>query len=374
MDYYYVMILIFFLVSFSAWSQITDASFFPSMKSINPGVVHMRRGGLIAIDYGKKSSEKEHDVQTGGLVEPIKTNIDLTKTSLFGAAASRFVSAEVLLDKETGERVQKINHPTRGNRKVKDDAESTFAGAMLDFRFFGVSYSTANYNYLNEFRVGNPPDLTARDEDKDITYTNLKIGTAIKISALRMGVYFLNQKGDGDFTYTFYDPTSGNKGSSEKFPMKQSAKGYGLGVGLTLPKFRTELSLEKLYDNDLDISYDYPGQINKAKDSSRISGVAEANLRYFLIGVRVRSIKGNYIDLEDIISTNLLYDTLGADDTRLETTFNFSFGDSKGLSPSLFYSQSEVKSKELSPVFDNGLKYKAVTKSKAFGANLSYRF
>ncbi len=90
--------------------------------------------------------------------------------------------------------------------------------------------------------------------------------------------------------------------------------------------------------------------------------------------MRLRSIKGSYVDLEDIISSNILYDTVGEDDTRNEASFNFSLGDSKGFSPSAFYTQSEVTTNELSPVFDNGLKYKAVTKTKAFGVNLSYRF
>lgn len=368
------MILFFLLLSGPVLAQVTDASFFPSVKSINPGVVHMRRGGLVSIDYGKKMSEKEHDATAGGVVDPIKTDINLTKTTFFATAASRLVSGELLLDKESGTREQTINHPTRGNRKTSDDADSNYYGAILDFRFFGVSYANAKYNYLNEFRVGTPPDFTGRDEDKNLTYTNIKVGTAIKIGAVRAGGYVLSQKATGDFAYTFYDPTSGAKGTTEKFDVDQSAKGYGFGLGFTLPKFRSEVSYESMYDHDLNISKDYPGQVSEQKDSSRISAVAEARLRWFSVGVRFRSIKGNYVDLEDIISTNLLYDTLGEGDTRNETTFNFSLGDSGGFSPSLFYTQSEVTSEEKSPVFDNGLKYKAVTKSQAYGVTLSYRF
>ena len=368
------MILLFIFLSTSLWAQITDASFFPSVRSINPGVVHMRRGGMLSVDYGKKKNEKSHDVEAGGLVDPIKTDINLTKGTFFGAGASRFVSAEVLFDQEKGVREQTIKHPTRGTRTSEDDASSSYMGGILDFRFFGVSYAKSNYDYLNEFRVGEVPDITARDEKKELSYTNLKVGTAIKIGFMRAGFYVLNQKADGDFTYTFYDPTSGAKGSSEKFGVTQSAKGYGAGLGVTLPKFRSEVSLEKMYDNELDISDDYPGVVNEQDAASRITAIAEAKISFISIGVRFRSIKGNYVDLEDIISTNLLYDTMEADDTRTETSFNFSFGDSHGFSPSIYYTQSEVTNEEKSPVFDDGTKFKAVTKSKAYGVNLTYRF
>jgi hypothetical protein len=367
----------FFILPFlspSAWAQITDASFFPSVKSLNPGVVHMRRGGLISLNYGKQISNKKHYATSGGVIEPLKTDISLTKNTLFLAGASRLVSAELLLDKETGTKAQRINHPTRGNRKTLNDAESTYFGGILDFRFFGVSYANARYRYLDEFRAGTPPDLSANDQDKQLTFTNLKIGSAIKIGVLRLGAYFLTQKGTGSYTFTFYDPTTGNKGSTEEFPVDQSAKGYGVGLGCTLPKLRSELSYEKLGNNKFNISDDYFVEVPEPSDASRITIVAETKLSYFSAGIRFRSIKGNYIDLEDIISSNILYDTIGANDTRNEMTFNFSLGDSRGFSPAIFYTQSKITSQEKSPVFDNGLKYKAVTQAKAYGASLTYRF
>jgi hypothetical protein len=336
--------------------------------------VHMRSGGLVSYDYGKKMSEKKHAATAGGVVKPITTDIDLTKNTLFLAAASRFVSTELLLDKEEGTRVQKIDHPTRGNRETINDAESTYYGAILDFRFFGISYASADFSYLDEFRVGEVPDLTARDQDKKMNYTNLKIGSAIKIGVIRVGAYFLNQKASGDYAFTIYDPTTGLEGTTESFDVKQTTTGFGAGVGFTLPYLRSELSYEQLDNKKFDIADDYPGTVNKPHDSSRITLVTELRLRYFSFGMRFRNIKGNYIDLEDIISANILTDSIGPSDTRNETTFNFSLGDSKGFSPSLFYTQSEVTTNEKSPVFDNGLEYKAVTKTKAYGINLSYRF
>lgn len=368
------MFLFLVLFSFPIFAQVTDASFFPSVRSINPGVVHMRRGGLVSMDYGKKIFDKNHDVPLGGIVGGIQTDIDLTKKTLFATAASRFVSIEALLDQEDGTRKEVINSTTHGKRTSSDDADSTYYGAIFDFRYFGLSYAGANYSYLNKFRVGTPPDLTARDEDKNLSYTNLKLGSAIKIKSLRLGAYVLSQKASGDYTYTFYDPTTGAKGGSEKFPVDISSQGYGVGLGFTLPRLRSEVSFEKLYGYDFDLSSDYPIEQNEPTDSSRVSFVAEVKFSFMSLGFRFRSIKGNYIDLEDVISSNLLYDQTGPNDVRTETNFNFSFGDSKGFSPSLFYTQSTLNTDEKSPVFDNGLKFKAVTKSQAYGVNLSYRF
>ena len=368
------MLFLVLLFASPIWAQITDASFFPSVRSINPGVVHMRRGGLAAFDYGKKAIEKQHDVTAGGIVGGIKTDINLTKNTFFAAGATRFVSAELLMDSEKGLREETINHPTRGNRKSSDDASSGYYGGMIDFRFFGVSYAKSSYEYLNEFHVGNPPDLTARDEKQELDYSNLKVGTAIKIYAIRVGAYVLNQKAEGDYTYTFYDPTTGNKGTTEAFPVSKSAKGFGVGLGFTLPKLRSEVSLERMYGTKLELDDDYPRDVKKPTDSSRITALAEAHIFFFSVGFRFRSIKGNYADLEDIISSNLLYDSMGADDTRTETSINFSLGDSTGFSPSIYYTQSEITAQEPDPIFDASEKYKAVTKSKAYGFNLSYRF
>ncbi len=368
-----MLILLLALIP-SAYAQITDASFFPSMRSINPGVVHMRKGGFISGDYGKKKNEKVHDITAGGIVGGVKTDVDLTKKTFFGAAATRFISTEILFDQEEGEKTEFINSTTRGKRTITDEADSTYYGGMFDFRFFGVSYAGANYNYTNNFRVGTPPDLTARDEAKELNYTNLKIGSAIKIGNFRVGAFFMNQKADGDYSYTFYDPATGNKGSTEKTDVKLDSKGFGFGVGYSVPSFRTEASLEKITSTNLDIDENYPGTSNKPDPASRISFVAEARFKWFSLGARVRSIKGNYVDLEDIISNNLLYDSFGPDDTRTETSFNFSLGDSKGFSPSAFYTQSDVTTNEEDTVFNTGNKYKARTKARAYGVNLSYRF
>ena len=80
--------LFFILVLFPRviFGQITDASFFPAMRSINPGVAHLRKVGFISVDVNKKDIKKKHEVTAGNLVDGIKTNTTLTKGTLFWGA------------------------------------------------------------------------------------------------------------------------------------------------------------------------------------------------------------------------------------------------------------------------------------------------
>lgn len=368
-----MLFLIYFLFP-SAVAQITDASFFPSVKSINPGVSHLRQFGFVAVDASKKNIEKKHDVTMGGIVGGINTDVDLDKRTFFAAGRGRTINGEVLFDQESGTRSENINSPSNGNRTVKNKASSSYIGGLVDFKYFGVSYSGANYDYTNKFRVGSVPSISAHDEKQDLTYKTFKIGTALKIKGIRIGGYFLDQKGDGDYTYTFYDPSTGNQGTTEKFAVSSTAKGYGAGIGFTLPRFRSEISLEKMYDTELKIPTDYPREIKQPESSSRMTLVGEVKVYFISLGIRYRSIKGNYADMEDIISSSLLYDKMGPDDVRTETSFNFSLGNTKGFSPSAFYTQSEVSANEIEPIFESGEKFKSRTKSKAYGVNLSYLF
>ena len=352
-------------------AQIADASFFPSVKTINPGVVHNRLDGFMGLDLGKKNVEKKHDVPLGGIIGGIKTDVDLTKGTFYRAGKGKGITVEVLLDHEQGTKTEKIRRPS-DIRTIKNEASSTYYGGVLDLKYFGISYAGANYNFTDKFRIGEPPMVSAKDQKQDLNYTNLKIGSAIKYYNFRLGAYYLQQKAKGDYSYTFFDPATGNRGTTEKFPVTIDGSGYGVGLGWTSPKLRLETSYEGMSKADRDISDSYPAELPSTTATSRLSLVGEIKFSRFAIGGRVRQYRGNFVDLEDIISSNLLYGSLGKDDTRLETALNFTLGKGKGLSFSGYFSTSKVNSEEESPVFSNGEKYKAVTTSQAFGVNVSY--
>ncbi|WP_413560551.1 hypothetical protein [Bdellovibrio sp. HCB209] len=362
------------LFSSPVFAQIADGSFFPSVRSINPGIAHQRKQALISLDVSKKDIHKDHAVTTGGIVGGVQTDVALQKNTLFGATKGSWVTFEALVDRETGDKTEHINSTTYGVRDVKNSASSNYFGGILDFKILGLGYATANYDTFYKFRVGEPPDVSAKDMHTVLNYQMLKAGTAFNIGGFTFGAFGMNKTSTGDYTYTFYNPTTGNPGSTEVWPAKTSANGYGVGLGYTSKTLRLEVSQEHMSADDLTAN-DNPLEIIKgAPASSRLSGAAEVRFGKLALGVRVRNYTGNFTDLEDLIPSNLLYGEMGESDTRLETSFNFAFGSDKGFTFSGFYSQSEAKTDEESTIFANGVTYPATTKSTAYGVNVSYYF
>jgi hypothetical protein len=366
--------LFFIVVSSPAIAQIADTSFFPSVRSINPGVAHQRAQALVALDVSKKNIEKNHAVTTGGIVGGIQTDVALQKNTLFAASKGSWVTFEALVDRESGTKTEHINSTTYGERDVTNDASSTFMGGIIDFTFLGVSYATADYNTFYKFRVGTPPDVSAKDINTDLKYTMLKVGSAFNLNGFTFGLFGMNKKSTQSYAYTYYDPTTGVEGTTEIWPATAKANGYGAGLGYTHKAFRIEVSYEHMSEENLDVD-DNPMDIIKAAPvSSRLSLSTEVRFGKLALGARVRNNVGNFTDLEDLISSNLLYGEMTASDSRLETSFNFSYGSDKGFTFSAFYTQSESKTDEESTIFANDIEYPATTKSKAIGANVSYYF
>jgi len=355
-------------------AQIADTSFFSSVRSINPGAAHKRAQALVSLDVGKKDIVKNQAVTEGGIIGGIETTVALQKNTLFAATKGSTLTFELLGDRETGTKTEHINSTTRGERNIENKATSTYFGGIIDMRFLGVSYSTANYFTANKFRVGEPPDVSANDLETDLNYTAIKVGTAFDIGSFTFGLFGMNQNSKGNYTYTYYDPNTGNPGTTEVWPAKSKAQGYGLGVGYTSKKFRAEISHENMSAAELEADNNPLGLINAPTASSRLSGTVEARFGKLALGGRIRVITGNFTDLEDLIPSQLLYGEMTESDKRLETSFNFSYGSDKGFTFSASYSQSTTDTDEENAIFGSSNTFPATTKSTAMGVNVSYYF
>lgn len=366
-----VLISLFF--SRPSFAQIADSSFFPSVRSLNPGLAHLREQALVSFDASQTQVKKNHAVTAGGIVGGIDTTVDLQKTTLFGAGKYGFVGLELLGDRETGKKVEFINSTTHGARTISSDATSNYFGGILDLTILGVGFASAKYDTFYQFRVGDPPSISAHDTLTANEYQVLKVGTAFKIKDFTFGAYGVQKKSTENYEYTYYDPTTGNKGSTEKTPATRTQTGYGVGFGYSTKMYRIELSTEQMGKGSLDVDSD-PAQIVQESTASSRTGVAvEARYGKLSLGARVKNNVGNFTDLENLISSNMLYGQMGESDTRMETSFNFGWGADKGLSYSAFYTRSETTVDEPSPVFTTDA-YPATTTSSAFGVNLSYYF
>lgn len=355
-------------------AQIADGSYFSTVRALNPGVAHHRTQALAALNVSQKNVAKNHEVTAGGIQGGVQTDVALQKNTVFGAAKMSFVAVELLADVENGTKTEHINSTTYGARDVTNKANSTYMGAVVGIPFLGFSYSAAKYAIDYAFRVGAPPSVSANDQETRIDYKLLKIGTAMNVMGVTFGIFGMDKKSTETYTYTYYDPSSGNKGTTEVWPATTSATGYGVGLGYTAKAFRFEVSTEQMGAGQLEAN-ENPLEIIKADAaSSRLSVNAEVRIGKLSLGARVNSNKGNFTDLEDLISSKLLYSEAGPDDERIETSFNFGYGADQGLSFSAFYTQSEAKSEEVSSIFRGDTTYPATTKSTAMGVGLSYYF
>lgn len=362
-------------VAFSAHAQISDVSFFPMMSSINPGVIHMRRGGLIAADHQRNTIEKDHQVTGGGIEDGIQTEVKTSSYTGFMGISTRPVSFELMYKQASGTKDEQSESSTHGDLSFKNDASAGYARGVLDFRFFGVSYAKTDFEYQNMYKLIEGPSVARYDETIDLAYQDIKVGTAIKIGPLRLGGYYLQQSATGNYNYQPYDAATGAALAPTKSPAKIQNKGAGGALGFTLPTFRMELGFEKLMAGSMKIDSAYPLAVKKPDNAERSSVVVEAKLFSWLnLGLRYRRIKGNYIDLEDILTYHLLYSDLGPDDIRNEIIYNFSFGDSEGFSPSFFIMSSSVTTQEPSPLAGDDEDYKAKTTATSAGVTLLYRF
>jgi len=281
------------------------------------------------------------------------------------------MTLELLADQEEGTRTERLRTASE-SRVTQTTTDSGYFGGIVDFGPFGVMLGKANYDYMYNFRVGAAPNISARDIEWKYDFDVLKIGTTIKLGGFSLGVFTLTQKSAGDLSYTFYDPNTGNKGSVEDHSITSQSNGYGVGLGHSSNAHHIEFSLEKITKQILNKPDDLPLEMDVAPLASRINMVGEFRYTRFAFGVRYRIIKGNFYDLEDIISSKLLYEEMSQTDERTETTFNFSLGQQKGITYSAFYSASKVNTEEESVIFQNDILYPAITKSKAMGINISY--
>lgn len=365
-----IIISIIFL-STTALAQIANSSFFPNMRSINPGVSHLRQKGFVSIDASKTEIIQKQDVQTGGIQDGITTTVDLDKRTLFYASRGGGISFEALVDQEEGTRTEGFKTSSY-ERKTTTEGSSSVMQGIIDVGFLGILIAKANYENFNDFHVDEVPNLNRITHDTQLDYELMRIGSAFEIKGISIGAFYSIQTASGQVDSILYNPTTGAKNNPEINELEYETISYGAGVGYTNKSYHFELSLEKITDQKLKQSNTYLLELETPSTGERISAIGEVRFGKLSLGLRVRQIKGNFADLEQLISSNMLYLNTEEQDSRLENAFNFSYGDPKGLSISGFYSTSSAQTEEESQVLRNDIDYETQTVTASYGLSLSY--
>lgn len=297
----------------------------------------------------------------------------MDKKTLFYAGKGSRLTFEILADQAEGKLTQKFEDLVSKVDRTTN-AKSSYMGGIVDLGFLGVMVGKSSYEYRFFLESGAPPDYWARDNDWEINYGVMKLGTAFRVGSFTLGLFYLEQQSDGTVDFTFFDPDTGNQGSTLPYDITTDTKGYGVGVGYSTSTMHFEVSQERVTSQKLSTASDFPWDVEAQPLSERFTIIGEVKLKWFALGLRYRLITGNFYDLEDVISAKLLYEDLAKTDTRSETTFNFSLGGGKGITYSGFYSSSDVASREEVEIVGNGFLYPTTTKSQAYGINISYIF
>jgi hypothetical protein len=366
------MILSLFLclfTSFESNAQIANASFFPSMRAINPGVAHLRTSGFVSLNSTKTKILKHKDVNLSTIQDGINIEVDLDKSTFFWATKGPGIAFELLLDQESGERVESMEFATF-DRSTTTNGKSSVTGGAIDFGFIGITMAKASYQYLYDFSVGEIPNLNRITHDTNLDYTLTRIGAAFDLKGFSIGTFYSIQKAKGQVDSILFNPTTGGANVPEINEVSYETISYGFGLGYVTKTIHLEASLENISKQSLSESNTYLQDLETPPKGSRLSIVGEVKFAKVSLGLRTRQIKGNYSDLEQLISSNML--NTDESDTRLENSFNFAYGASKGFSFSGFYSTSKSDTEEKSGFQGIDFKYPTTTQITSMGLSISY--
>lgn len=319
--------ILFFLVSFSTSAQIANSSIFSEMKSINPAVVSGRKLGQITVLGTHDKLDKNQDLES--IIGEGATSNTVTKMqqySFFRGGKGPGLTTELSVKKVDGDVVTNVKTGDQGDLESKSPATSSGIGILIGLNdSFGIGFNFTNFKraYEDEFKVGS--DTYKSSAEIDLTFITVKPGIRFGSSALRFGLFgeYIMQSGTSK-------STSENQGEEEEtvtsdFP---AIIVLGAGVGFQVGRFNVELSYE---------SFPFIKQEkSEAPDAKepptplRISGMIEGKLGKFTIGYKGSLYKGMFTDVENILSSQLLYPR-PSEKGRLEHTFNFAIGSDKGL-------------------------------------------
>ena len=369
-----LLVIFIFNLSSIASAQIATSSFFPKVKTINPGIAHLRRSGFLSIDSSKSIINKKQDINAAGIIDGVNTEVNLNKTTFYRAGKGPGVTVELLFDREEGTKKEYFETPTYERSIITNGSSSTY-GAIIDLGLFGINLSKGAYDNFLDFHVGETPNLNRITHDTSLNYDLIRLGTSFNLLGVSIGGFYSSQRSSGSVNSILYNPSNGNKNSPEVSLLEYETISYGVGISRSTDKVHLEASLEKTTSQSLKQSNTYLLELETPNMGERISLIGELRLGSFAFGLRVRQINGNYSDFDQLISSNILYLNTDEQDSRLENSFNFTYGSGRGYSLSGFYTTSELNTEEPSQ-FENDKSntYNTIIKSTSYGLSLNYTY
>ena len=354
-------------------AQIASPSIFSEVKSLNPAVVGLRKRGQITAlgSFDKLERTQDHSPILGDGAKVV-SETTMTRYSVFrgGKSKGRGITTEIFVEQVNGEVVDKLTSDIE-TTTINLDASTNTALIQIGLgRFFGIGLLYATYERSQAYNFSFGGSTYGSKQDTDTTFKAIKPGFRFgKTFQFGFFLEYLIQEGTSKSTFTV-DGRDSSASDTSSFSYKSPIAGGA--VALYLKKTLIELSYERIFQDDAQKSTS-GGQPVEQKVPTRIGLIIERRFGRLALGYKGTQISGVFTDIQNILAAQLLFpNSLNA--TRLEHSFNFSYGSSKGFSFGGSAFLSEIDSEEPSVLFGDEAKLTTTTKSSGFSVKLGFTF
>lgn len=337
-------------------------SVFPDMKSVNPAVIGLRKSGILKLSGATETYDKELKItklNDAAYEADQKDEVTITNLNLFKGGKGGGTTSEWMLDYTTGKQETEFKS-TSWNANFDIDSKAYYGKYALGFQSrWGIEFHYLGYNskYTQE-NLENGSTVTSEIEI-DINMPGVRIGKIVGSPGLSLGLmaelnFFSNKMKSSDANVEMPDD------GAKPMPVVGVALGSGGPNGLFEVGVEADLRPQEKVGDEPKPSMPIKGSV-----------VLEGKIKGIILGYKGMAYKGQFIDFEKIIPTQMVYKNSG-DELRLEHIINFMLKPEKGFSIGGSFSMSNTETQEKSSIIMSSNKHDTKIKSMGFSVKLGY--
>lgn len=335
-------------------AQMSRASVFPEMRSLNPAVISSRSLGSYKLSGSYTTIEKEQKVTNldgNPFIFNEKGDITLSNVNFFRGGKGGGLTSELVIDHTTGERDSKVSDGSGSQSSYKTETSSSFLNMAFGLSSgLGLGFTYVDYESSYNFQGTFNSQALSESYSSEVNVIGVKPGIVFGSKTAALGLTVEYQK----FS------TKGAGGA----PSKLIFFGAGLSFGSKDTLFEFALEVAPGADTG-----NMPGQ--EKMTPMKFSFLTEMKLSFITFGYKLNAYKDGFIELDKVIQAQLIYAGAG-DETRLEHIVNFSFGGDKGLNFGVSASYSSSAEPEKSSLYGSTNKHPTETTEMSGAVKIGY--
>lgn len=364
-------IILFILLILSPFvnAQMSSASLFGAMSSVNPAVINQRNSGLLSFVGNQEMYTKTQTLTEasnfGYGAGEVVADTDILLLNFFrGGKGGGLVTSEARVVQGSGKQVKKYNTSVVKSES-SDNVDFTFINAGFGIgRFFGVGISKMDFEADQSSTSVSGSASSVFTSKSEVSQVELVAGFKFSF-LLDYGFYYAQKSSEAGISAN--ESVTGGQASAVTGTGKKkvTTSRYGLSVGHSTKVSHIEVGIEK--DSTIVDEIN-----NKSYSPVRLTGTFEFKISKFTLGYTGRYYKGGYNDVNSLLRTQLVYSSTQFE-PRLENNINFAIGSDKGLSFSASASFSKQEGEFRNDLIANSdLKTATTIEVLAVGVNIGY--